>query len=347
MFFIKTQAQVNESLIGDWTKVKVKALDGSRDLSARFSMSNYYNWQISPTEIRIRTDAAYAKGNTSFEYKRAGDLINTSSDEGYKIDKLTGDSLVVVENLKGKTEKDKIQKTWFVRTSKITNEYKEKFKNDSVLWATPLFTPTLKKDFMVEVANNFRKRNSFTNLIFKGNLIINPKKRTVKFETDDQKINTDKNFQTIKGEAENSFSDWNLNNFENFDNIYIPYVVESKVINSSDGIKISYVRIYFFIKNPSDIEKLSGPKMQDLEKAQKIMKKAVVYLHNKNYDMAVEYFNKGYDLDPTKVDALYNIVSIYSFLKDKPKMCKTLKKLRDLEQTDGTKLYDDFCVLSL
>ncbi|KIA88076.1 hypothetical protein [Kaistella jeonii] len=43
VFFVKTQAQVNQSLIGDWTKVKVK--------------------------INIRTDPAYAKATLLLSIK--------------------------------------------------------------------------------------------------------------------------------------------------------------------------------------------------------------------------------------------------------------------------------------
>lgn len=343
IFFSSAQAQVNNhSLLGDWTKVKEQAIDGSKNISGRFNRSIY--WHVSTNKISMKNDRMNSSiDNNAIDYIRVGNHISTSPDSGYNILKLTNDSLIVVENIKGKIEKDKVQKIWFVKTSKITSAYKEKHKNDSVLTATPSFTPILKKDFMTEVKAIFLKNKSLTNLIFKGNLIIYPKKRTIKLETVDQKIAGTKNFQTIKGAAENSFVNWNLTNFENFETIYIPYVIESKVVDASNGVKFATIDMHFF-RDVADLSTLNDPKMADLELAQKTMQKAVIFLQSKKYDKAVEFFNKGYELDSTKVDALYNIVSIYSFLKDKNNMCLTLKKLKDLEQTDGTKLYDQFCI---
>lgn len=342
--FIQIKSQVNNQLlINDWTRVKLKTIDGSRDLSEPFSVSQYYNWQITQKKICMKTESIYINPNGCYDYTIDKQILRTTLDSGYRVVKLDKDSLIVVEDIKGKIEKDKVKKIWFVRTSKIIDEYNEKTKNDSTLIATQLFTPTLKKYFLSDEAKDFLKMNTYPSFVFKGNFIIYPKSKKINFIANEEKINQDKNFQIIKLAAENSFNDWKLDDFQNFDKIYIPFILESKNEKMKSGMIFKGLRIYFFMDNVTDISKVYGPKMEDLELAQEKFQKAVSYLQNKNYDKAIEFFNKGYELNNSKVDALYNIVSIYSALKDKPNMCLTLKKLKDLEQTDGTKLYNSYC----
>lgn len=345
LIFIQTKSQVDKKLlVNDWTKVKLKTIDGSKDLSEGYLISKYYNWQITPTQICMRTESIYTKPNNCFDYKIDKDVIRTTPDSGYRIVKLDSDSLIVVESIAGKIEKDKVQKIWFTKSNKIIEANKEKTKNDSILIATPEFTPTLNEYFVSDIAKEFLKKSTYPSLLFKGNFILNIKDKKIIFVTEDEKIIQNKNFQTIKLAAENSFENWNIEDFQKFNKIYIPFVFESKYEKSKDGTTFKGVRIYFFMDNFNDIPKVYGPKMQDLESAQENFQKAVKYLQNKNYDKAIEFFNKGYELNNSKVDALYNIVSIYSALKDKPNMCFTLKRLKDLEQVDGTYLYNNHCV---
>ena len=343
--FFQSKAQVNsQNVIGDWTKVKIRTLDGSKDLSEGYSVSKYYNWQISPKKICMRIEPVYLKTNNCFDYTFDKNSLRTSPTSGYKIEKLTSDSLIVIENIEGKIEKDKIQKIWFVKTSKIMNEEITKHKDDSTLIAYPLYTPLMKVDFMFEVAKNFNKKNNYPEFLFKGNIIIYPKKQKIEFISDDKSIIENKNFLLVKSTAENNFNNWDLKNFEHFEKIYISFIFESKFEKLKSGGTFKGARIYFFMDDFNDIPKVYGPKMEDMELAQENFQKAVFFVQNKKYEKAIEYFNKGYELNNRKVDALYNIVSIYSQLKDKNNMCLTLKKLKDLEQVDGTKLYNEYCV---
>ncbi len=343
--FFQSKAQINnQSVIGDWTKVKFRTLDGSKDLSEPYNVSKYYNWKISTTKICMRMESVYPNANYCYDYKMNNKVLQTTPTSGYEIEKLEKDSLILFEKIDGKTEKDKIQKIWFVKTSKITNEEIEKHKDDSILIAYPLYTPQMKVDFMSEVAKNFNKKNNYPDLLFKGNYIIYPKKQRIEFQSDDKSIFENKNFLLLKSIAENNFNNWDLKNFEHFEKIYIPFIFESKYERLKSGGTFKGARIYFFMNDFKDIPKVYGPKMEDMELAQENFKKAVSFMQNQKYEKAIEYFNKGYELNNTKVDALYNIVSLYSQLKDKDNMCLTLKRLKDLEQTDGTKLYNEYCI---
>lgn len=204
----KINAQINnQNLIGDWTNIKIRTLDGSKDLS-RISYPEYYNWQISSARICRHSTPIYSTTNSynnCIDYTLDKNMLRTSSVSGYKIEKLDNDSLIVIESIDGKIEKDKIRRIWFVRTSKILNENKDKHKEDSVLVATPLFTPQLKENFMLEVSKKFMAKNIFPDLLFKGNIIIYPKEQKIEFKPDEDDLIKNKNFQQIKFFAENSF----------------------------------------------------------------------------------------------------------------------------------------------
>lgn len=343
-FQIKFQAQNNfQNILGNWTNVKIRTIDGSKDLSEKYSISKFYSWQINSSKICMRTESVYKKQNNCFEYTLDNDIIRTSPTAGYKIEKIDNDSLIISEKIDGITQKDIVKKLWFVKSSKILRNEIEKNFSDSILIAYPFFTPQLKEDFIPEVAKNFINKGSFPSLLFKGNIIIYPKQQKIEFKSDDISINENKNFLFIKNVAENSFKNWDLSDFQNFNKVYIPFIFQSKMEKVKSGGTFKSVNIYFFMDDFENISKMYGPKMEDLELAQKNFTKAVSYLKSNKFDKAIDLFNKGFELNPTKVDALYNIVSIYSKLKDTDNMCLTLKRLKELEQTDGTKLYNEYC----
>jgi tetratricopeptide (TPR) repeat protein len=84
--------------------------------------------------------------------------------------------------------------------------------------------------------------------------------------------------------------------------------------------------------------------MEDLKLSGELYLKGLKSYENKKYDKAINFFEKSYEVDNRKVDALYNIASIYALLNDKLNLCKYLEKLKDLEQTEGIKLYNENCL---
>ena len=84
--------------------------------------------------------------------------------------------------------------------------------------------------------------------------------------------------------------------------------------------------------------------MEDLRSSDENFKKGIIAYQNKKYEKAIDFFIESYKFDNRKIDALYNISSIYSLLNDKINMCECLKKLKDLEQVEGVKQYNDNCI---
>jgi|LakMenE18May11ns_1017448.scaffolds.fasta_scaffold9957345_3 tetratricopeptide (TPR) repeat protein len=337
----------NEYLFGEWVKVKSRMVDGSKIISEPFLTSKFYRWQIFNKKLCTSPDPVNSNYNSCIDFELENNLIKTSSVSGYEIIKLTTDTLVVVEKIDDLKDKDKTQKLWFVKSSIIKEQYKNLFKNDSILIANENFTPKLNKNFILDINKNFSSMNNFPNFVLIGNLNFIPEQRKLIFEIDNinekNNIKNKKAIAFVKSVVENSYNNWDLNDFKNFKKIYMPIIFKSEYYHF-DGGSFKGASFYFFIKDIDDIKKIYGIKMEDLKLSGELYLKGLKSYENKKYDKAINFFEKSYEVDNRKVDALYNIASIYALLNDKLNLCKYLEKLKDLEQTEGIKLYNENCL---
>lgn len=351
IFFLFTSivnSQINHHyLTGDWVKVKNRMIDGSKNVSEPFSSSKFHTWKISNKKLCMDSDPINSYEESCLDYNLENNFIRTSSESGYEITKLTADSLIVVERIKGIIENDELKKLWFVKSSIIKNNYIDKHKNDSILIADEHFTPTLNKNFIVEIHKNLLKRNKYPNFNLIGNIVFFPKNKKLELEinnADDKNvIDNKKAIDYIKTTIEKTYDNWNLNDFKGFKKIYIPFLIKSESYSYKGG-NYKGSPIFYFINNIEDVEKIYGIKMEDLRSSSENFQNGIIEYQNKEYDKAIEFFMKSYEIDNRKIDALYNIAAIYSLINDKTKMCQCLKKLKDLEQTEGTKQYDENCL---
>ncbi|MGL6126126.1 hypothetical protein, partial [Chryseobacterium artocarpi] len=72
-------------------------------------------------------------------------------------------------------------------------------------------------------------------------------------------------------------------------------------------------------------------------------KKGLEAISNQKFDKAIEFFIKAHEYDNTNTDGLYNAQSILLAQNNVSDACIVLKRLKDLEQTEGTKLYNEKC----
>lgn len=341
-------SQINgQYLTGEWTKVKSRMIDGSKNISESFLSSKFYTWRISSKNLCMDSDPINSYEEYCLDYNLENNFMRTSLESAYEITKITSDTLIVVHRIKGINEYDKIEKLWFVKSSIIRNNYVNKHKNDSILIANEHFTPTLNKDFMDDIYKNFIKKNKYPNFNLIGNIIFYPKQRKLELEIinslDKNVIENKKDVDFIKSTIEKTYESWTLNDFNNFTKIYIPFLIKSQSYKyNGGGYKGS--AIFYFINNIDFAEKIYGIKMEDLRSSNKNFNNGIIAFQDKKYEKAIIFFEKSYEIDNQKIDALYNIAAIYSLLNDKTNMCDCLKKLKDLEQVQGTKQYNDNCL---
>ncbi|MDP2162328.1 MAG: hypothetical protein Q8K02_17745, partial [Flavobacterium sp.] len=156
-------------------------------------------------------------------------------------------------------------------------------------------------------------------------------------------IKNKKAINEINTIIEKTYDDWNLTDFEGFKKVYIPFIIRSKS-NNSKGASYKGSPIFYFINDINDFDKFYGIKLEDLRSSAENFEKGITAYQNKKYEKAISFFLQSYKFDARKIDALYNIAAIYSLLNDKVTMCEYLKKLKDLEQTEGTKQYNQNCL---
>lgn len=338
--FIKTNSQVNkQQLIDNWTKVKSAMLDGSRDLS--HNSEKFLVWKLSDNKLCEYIDPIFEERKTCFDIKIESEGIRTSPKTIYEIEKLTNDTLIVISRVDGEVNSDKIKKMWFIRTSKLQNKYPNRLKNDSVVLANPYFTPTLKKNIFSDVLE--RSMNNNHDLAVSGNIIIYPKKKKVdlQFESSNPSKKNSENIEILKSIVEKNYHLWNLAGFEKFDQIILPYHIEIDM-KYMDRLQGATMKFTFFTRDSKDPGKVPV-RVKDRALSDENFNKGINALNDQKLDKAIELFNKAFDLDNTNLDALYNTVSISLNKKDIITACVALKKLKDFEQTEGTRLFNEIC----
>ncbi|MDF0720957.1 tetratricopeptide repeat protein [Kaistella sp. PBT33-4] len=334
-------------LTNEWIKVKVQMLDGSKDVSETYSSSKFYRLSFSEKEMCMDYQPINSNGKTCSKYNLESNFIRTSPESGYEIVKLSSDSLIIIERINGVNENDKIRKLWFKKSSLIKKEYSKKFDNDSIIIASENFTPTINKNLILDIAENFRKKNRYPKFNLIGNIVFFPKSESLTIEVLNEKdksvIDNQENIDFIKSIFQNSYKYWNLNGFEKFKKISIPFIINSDSYGIDESYTYKGTPIFYFMNDTKDIEKYYGIKMQDLRDSEASFRRGISLFENEKYDKAIEHFLKSYEVDNRKIDALYNIVSLYNLKSDQKNMCLYLKKLKDLEQTLATNLYNEKC----
>ncbi|WP_343610393.1 hypothetical protein [Chryseobacterium oranimense] len=334
---IKMNAQINKQLIDNWTRVKSSMLDGSRDLSE--NDQRILTWKITDNKLCEYMHPIFEDMKTCMDIKIEGQSIKASALAFYEIEKLTSDSLVVISRINGETSADKIKKIWFVRTSKFRNEYLSKIKSDSTITASRYFTPTLKKNIFPDIFDRYP--NDF---LISGNIIIYPKKHAVNIqhENTNQSKKSLESIEFLKSTLEKSYHLWNLEGFENFDQVSIPFNIENKTkyMGSFQGATMSFSFFRSELKSSNKIP----VKIENKLLSNETFLKGIKAVDDKKLDKAIELFNKAFELNNTNTDALYNIVSISLSKNDVTTACTALKKLKDFEQTEGTKIFNEKCL---
>lgn len=340
---LNLSSQINTELLSNssWTRVKFSMLDGSRDLNQR--KLGVLLWKITGNTLCVYSDPIFMEMKSCVDFNLEKRIMRTSKEAGYQIEKLTADSLVVTQRVDGEEAPDKIRKMWFVNNSLRISNFLKQYKNDTVITATREFTPSLKRNLVSEIADIYAKKEYSHDFTLNGNILIFPKKKIIRVEVDKEegvKMNQ-VSVNLFKGTFEKNFYLWDLSGFENFEKVIIPYKYSSKVTN---GIgEISRMGITFFNRNYIDFLPEFIVYVKDKKKSLQNFSKAVQAMNANKLDKAIEFFNETHEYDNTNTDALYNIVSIATAQNKTDVACTALKRLKDLEQTEGTKLYNEKC----
>ncbi|WP_146212897.1 MULTISPECIES: hypothetical protein [unclassified Chryseobacterium] len=257
----------------------------------------------------------------------------------YEIEKLTSDSLIVIEKPEGVTFPDKIRKRWFVKTSEILKNFTDKVTGDSIIITSRNAMPSLKREINFELLESYSKKKYTLDFETVGEIKIFPKKQKVEVTVDTKKQNKDNQtaIEFFKTTLEKDYKLWDLTGFERFEKIIIPYYLKVKLEDGDAG------SIAFFGKVSFEKDKKTVVRIKDRFVSAENFNKGLKAINNQKFDNAVYFFNKAHEDDNTNTEALYNVASIAMAQNKTDVACTALKRLKDLEQTEGTKLYNEKC----
>lgn len=341
---LQFSSQTNTQLLSNssWVRVKFSMLDGSRDLSQ--VKSRILLWSISGNTLCEYSDPIFMDMKSCVDFKLDKRVMKTSEEAGYQIEKLTPDSLIVTQRVDGVNVPDKIRKIWFVNKSVFVNNFLNKVKNDSVVTANRDFTPSLKKNIISSILDIYVQKEYSHDFSLEGSILIFPKNQTIKIEIDNEgQLQKDqKSINLFKSTLEKNYYLWDISGFEKFKKIIIPYKYFSKIKNGHT--EFSSTGITFFDRNYVNFVKEYTVYIKDKKLSVQYFSKGVEAINKKKFDKAIQFFNQAYEYDNTNTDALYNVVAISLAQNNTNISCSTLQKLKDLEQTEGTKLFNENCL---
>ncbi|WP_123966766.1 tetratricopeptide repeat protein [Chryseobacterium phosphatilyticum] len=311
-------------------------LDGSRDLSP--TSSRFLVWKINGNKICEYSNpwAIETKECTNFKYDK--NLIVLSDRLAFQIESLTPDSLIVMQKVDGITFPDKIRKMWFVKTSTLVKNFTDKTTGDSIIINSRNVTPILKKEIISEMMEAYMNKGYTHDINMNGKILIFPKKQEIEVITDFKKQSKDNQagIDLFKKNLEKNYKMWDITGFEKFEKIIIPYHFSSKTVEGSGSLGFSN-------KVSDGVDQGIVINIKNKNTSLENFNKGVEAANKKKFDNAIYYFNKAHEDDNTNTDALYNVVSISLALKNVNEACSALKKLNDLEQVNGIKLYKEKC----
>jgi hypothetical protein len=335
---LQLSSQINIQLLSNtsWTYVKSSMLDGSRDLSSE--SYRFLVWKIKGNNICECIDPWAIERTKCKDFKFEKNLMMLSDKSAYEIETLTSDSLIVIQKVDGITFPDKIRKMKFVKTSILVKNFTNDSKGDSIIITSRNITPTLTKGIITEMMDLYSQKKSVHNFIVDGEVIIFPKKQKIEVKTDNKKQNKDnqKSIDLFKASLQKDYKLWDITGYENFDKIIIPYRLKSEMEDGSGSLA-------FYNKVQIKESKGTLVNVKDRRVSSENFNKGLGAINSQKFDNAIYFFNQAYEYDNTNTDALYNIVSISTAQNKTDVVCTALKRLKELEQTEGIKLYNEKC----
>jgi tetratricopeptide (TPR) repeat protein len=83
--------------------------------------------------------------------------------------------------------------------------------------------------------------------------------------------------------------------------------------------------------------------LQNLKKSNELFIEGINATKRKKYENAISFFNESYTLNNSNIDNLYNIATVYAMQNDIFNACKTWEKLKNMNQIQGKKLFQQNC----
>ncbi len=334
------KAQISESnLIGEWIEVSSEMQDGSpvnmpyksNDYRLSFSFVNKNSLLIKPLSV-------YPQNAKEVFYSIRDFPILATPDMNYEIEELTGKTLVLTE-VSSEIEANKL-KRYFLTRKEVIHQRKKEENRDSVLVAEKYFTPTMKKytDKM-----SLLKKTSKTPYRTKGLYVIDLENEEsfVLFDSINlqKKKNVEKETALLTEIFNVPFEDWDLDEFEDYSKIEIPFVLDNR-----ESDKRFEIELVHFTEDTSIFDNnYYEPSFKEKGQAYTLYQNGIDAFNKNRYSEALQFFTDSFKIDAENLDALYNKAVVYFHTQDFANACLIWKELKDLGQIRAEKLIEKHC----
>ena len=324
-----------DNLLGSWIKVKTEMKDSSRLIPIYPDYVKYIQFHFLRNKLITNYYPAQNNKANSNVYQLRGNTVFITKHLRYEVEKLTKDSLVLVEHMNW-LEDDKLKRFYLIKKEKLIEEEKLKNKGSSHLIANPHYTPTFKHNLALLLNRVLKKKHR--NQKLKGTINISLKEKQVKVDITYRNTKDIRQEKLITNYLEQSFKSWDLKEFKSYSIITIKFAIIVEKTKTYRGLSIELLSNSF-----TQLLGRYGLTYEQQFDGNKYFNKGVESYKSGDYKLAMEYFTKSFELNHTKVDALYNRAASYLELKQYNKACTDWKTLLKLGQKRGERLYLQYC----
>ncbi|MCZ4320236.1 tetratricopeptide repeat protein [Aequorivita viscosa] len=318
-----------------WVKVDVNMKDGSRHIPYYPWTNRYFEFTFFDNQYAFSIYPAETEKTTIYNYTLFKNSIYVSQHFQYTIEKLTADSLIIVENMADITD-DKLKRYFLVSKRKLVSDYKKQIDTLSKIDARPYYSPIFEGNLKRHLKK--RLKNTLGTTEFSGVLKLYPKTSKVQVQILNNEGSESTIFKRTIKAIEKSSSNWNFDGFEKFELVSIPFFISVE----NEG-RSRFARIKLFATDKMDLLADYGTTLDIVNKSSDSFSKGLLAYNSGNFEQAIIYFSNSYKINPSFLDPLYNRAYTYYEMGDLENACSDWLELKNLGQTEGSALYLQYC----
>lgn len=340
-------AQIDSKyLVNDWYLTKSEMKDGSRIFVKPLNYLDNYGFRFTKKTYSFN-DIQRLEENNGFPitYLLKKNELWTSPGSSLVIEKLTTDSLIIVQKIENMEDKD-LLRYYLVPLKKVRQNRFDELKGSDTLLASKILGPVFKNGLRKGTIRTIDEMHPVTtsqvaNYRFNGTLLFDLEKKSVVASLK----NFDNNFKR-KIEEKLQFlttpKNWNFSGADGFKYAKIDFAFIHYY--KMEGQNESFGDIYNLYSNDfEDVFITEKTGLADVEESNKFFNFAISAFQKKNYQEALSFFEKSFTNNNRNLNAYYNFAAINYSLGNIEKACKTYKFLKEEGQKSAEKIYIEKC----
>lgn len=322
-----------------WIKVRAERKDGSKIVDRLWPENGSISYHFSADSA---TRSLNNRPPVSMKYALDNTVLSIGNYDKYTIDSLNEMFLGITEIPKQNLPEDKFNSFVFVRLDHLFDYYNQAGQltilEDSLIQCNKQFSPVFKGNMESLFVPKFKDATGKRSL--QGFLVLSPEGNVQKIQIEPSGTFSEEEIKKIKNIIDTTSGSWDMP--------AIPKHLQFKVdffitINrySMDGYP-SFLAINFFF-HENDWQPGKALALEEVAAVNNYFNNGVRLFNKGKFDKAINEFLKCIEIDPKYTDAYYNIAAAYLKLGNTVQACEFWKKLQEMGQKGGERLYKEHC----